>query len=126
MATATGEQLHTSGSFWELYDDAGADEKEPHGPEKPGTTSSRSGFLAGETSWSNRSSTLGLPPSGARGGRQGGGGAAHQVPTPRNMQVPSVYPVLDPLMTLYSSEQVRNGTMENAARKQAAMEGRYS
>ena len=92
---ATGDKLHTSGSFWELYDDAGADEKEPTGPEKPGTTSSRSGFLASETSWSNRSSSLGLPPSGARGGRQGAipegvgrPGTVHQVSIP-TQQSPS-------------------------------------
>ena len=53
---ATGHDIHTSSSFWELYDDSGAAEKAPAGPEPAGTQSSRHGFLAGESSWSNRAS----------------------------------------------------------------------
>ncbi len=40
----TGQDIHISSSFWELYDDSGAAEKAPVGPEPAGTQSSRHGF----------------------------------------------------------------------------------
>lgn len=99
----TGEDVQVSGSFWELYDDTGAAEKEVVGPEPAGTQSSRHGFLAGESSWSNRSSTLGLPPGSGGNGRGGKAGPQKQ----KQKQKRGV---------------VRNSTLEDAARRAAAEE----
>jgi len=59
--SAAEEELHVSGSFWELYDNVADDEVTQAG-------TSRHGFLAGEQSWSMRSSTTAQP---ARGGGRG-------------------------------------------------------
>lgn len=59
--SAAEEELHVSGSFWELYDNVADDEVTQ-------AETSRHGFLAGEQSWSMRSSTTAQP---ARGGGRG-------------------------------------------------------
>ena len=76
--SAAEEELHVSGSFWELYDNVADDEVTQTG-------TSRHGFLAGEQSWSMRSSTTAQP---ARGGgrivsaRLGAGGRRERVRLP--------------------------------------------
>ena len=82
---ATGEDIRVSSSFWELYDDSGAAESAPVGPEPATTQSSRHGFLAGESSWSNRASTIQSQDrvaSGAGGGRGRPGKGRHVVRNP--------------------------------------------